>query len=1083
MADTIDTLKQLAQQVRNATAEGENTAERVGRTLVGIVDHLKDGNALTEEMLDEKLENYPTKDDVNIAMSKYVTVHFFSRLFGIDGEDGAEVDVNDMEAVIKAVKVKFGVYTEDFLSAKGKNPEAGSEVSGSTTLAGLEDVSITGTPGDGQVLAFDAALGKWKPADAVAGLDEEELAQYLTANNYAKKTDITAALAGYATQDWVTQQGYATQDWVTQQGYATQDWVTGQGYATQDWVTGQGYALKTTRVIAGAGLTGGGTLAADRTLALATVGTAGTYTKVTVDAYGRVTGHGSLAAGDIPTLSISKISGLQSELNSKLDVNVFEELFEKVYVSGYGYAIRAKLALYTEGWMSAKGQNPDAGATAGGGIDEEELADYLTENGYATQSWVNAQGFLKSVSLSTISDLHSSWDALLKAAPSAYVTRWPTAAEVGALTQSTADGRYFRKNVGSVINGDDMNDCNVSGMYFVSSESASGVDNYPASYGYAILANMVLANGRGMQILMPDGDFPTYMRQSWNTNAWRGWRALLDNLTYTSYTVTKTGGGASGTWGIGITGNAATASKLQTARTISLTGAVTGSTSFNGSANASIATSFNASGLLSSLKTVDGSGSGLDADLLDGKQATDFMRYVDNVGTNSDTLYSRIGIRSFSGCYPDSLPAGMHWYNYGEAISFPVPNGMRFDLYANHHSSSSQNTYNRNGLMFRTGFHNNTINGWRMLLDGTNYNGYVTTLDNLTHAAVSDYVQVGSARLKYDSSTGALYVEKSDGTACGFYATGFVSAKGMNDEGNGQESGLYIADKRNESIGSRDYGRGIYGFFMANGTDGLHDGGSYHTVLHVQQWDNNSGGNVHQLGFTDNGGLWMRTSTSDTSWGSWSELSALAGLTDVLISSPQNGQSLVYRNGVWKNETVSGGGGSASVDWDDITGKPSWIGDFGPTISLSSSSSTNLSLTIGSLGKTVPSLYATYLGGTTKAGLFTGLSYSGSTLSITIGGTTRTATIQAGGTENHFMARGVLSGSLDNVTLSGIYQITNNTGIPSGSYQWGVLLSFLSRDGSNVGAQMYIEDGGSYGLYVRTKYGSNWRNWKKFVKA
>ena len=56
--------------------------------------------------------------------------------------------------------------------------------------------------------------------------------------------------------------------------------------------------------------------------------------------------------------------------------------------------------------------------------------------------------------------------------------------------------------------------------------------------------------------------------------------------------VPLTGTGASGTWGISITGNAATAtsaSKWTTARSISLTGDVTGSTSVDGSANVSIA--------------------------------------------------------------------------------------------------------------------------------------------------------------------------------------------------------------------------------------------------------------------------------------------------------------------------------------------------------------------------------------------------------------------------------------------------------------------------------------------------------------
>lgn len=44
MADSIDILKKLALQVRNASAAGENTAERVGRTLVGILDLLGGGD-------------------------------------------------------------------------------------------------------------------------------------------------------------------------------------------------------------------------------------------------------------------------------------------------------------------------------------------------------------------------------------------------------------------------------------------------------------------------------------------------------------------------------------------------------------------------------------------------------------------------------------------------------------------------------------------------------------------------------------------------------------------------------------------------------------------------------------------------------------------------------------------------------------------------------------------------------------------------------------------------------------------------------------------------------------------------------
>jgi hypothetical protein len=54
---------------------------------------------------------------------------------------------------------------------------------------------------------------------------------------------------------------------------------------------------------------------------------------------------------------------------------------------------------------------------------------------------------------------------------------------------------------------------------------------------------------------LPNREF-VYVQNS--TGYSPGWRVLFNNINYTDYTVTKTGGGASGTWGISITGNAAT---------------------------------------------------------------------------------------------------------------------------------------------------------------------------------------------------------------------------------------------------------------------------------------------------------------------------------------------------------------------------------------------------------------------------------------------------------------------------------------------------------------------------------------------
>lgn len=55
-------------------------------------------------------------------------------------------------------------------------------------------------------------------------------------------------------------------------------------------------------------------------LTLATVATAGTFPKITFNAKGLVTGGAALGAADIPALAISKISGLQTALDGKVDL-------------------------------------------------------------------------------------------------------------------------------------------------------------------------------------------------------------------------------------------------------------------------------------------------------------------------------------------------------------------------------------------------------------------------------------------------------------------------------------------------------------------------------------------------------------------------------------------------------------------------------------------------------------------------------------------------------------------------------------------------------------------------------------------
>ena len=95
-------------------------------------------------------------------------------------------------------------------------------------------------------------------------------------------------------------------------------------------------ADKTRSIITGTGLSGGGDLSADRTLSLSPSGIkAGTYTKLTVDAYGRATSASGLIASDIPTLEISKINGLQDRLNTFVTLAGAQEITgEKNFTGG-----------------------------------------------------------------------------------------------------------------------------------------------------------------------------------------------------------------------------------------------------------------------------------------------------------------------------------------------------------------------------------------------------------------------------------------------------------------------------------------------------------------------------------------------------------------------------------------------------------------------------------------------------------------------------------------------------------------------------------------------------------------------------
>lgn len=88
--------------------------------------------------------------------------------------------------------------------------------------------------------------------------------------------------------------------------------------ATTAFVKAQAYLTGNESISVSGDASGSGTTAIS--LTLASVGTAGTYTKVTTDAKGRVTAGTTLSASDIPTLTAAKISDFDTQVRtSRLD--------------------------------------------------------------------------------------------------------------------------------------------------------------------------------------------------------------------------------------------------------------------------------------------------------------------------------------------------------------------------------------------------------------------------------------------------------------------------------------------------------------------------------------------------------------------------------------------------------------------------------------------------------------------------------------------------------------------------------------------------------------------------------------------
>lgn len=162
--------------------------------------------------------------------------------------------------------------------------------------------------------------------------------------------------------------------------------------------------------------------------------------------------------------------------------------------------------------------------------------------------------WLTAVSIATISDLNSGWDALLKAAPSAYVTRWPTISEV------TNKQNLIVKLNGGTTEGTNQFTYNATGAKTINITPA-GIGAATSGHTHAMSAITDLHSSWDALLKAAPSSYVT---------RWPSFAEVTSKpTTLAGYGITdaptKTGGGASGTWAINITGTAGAAHSADSA--------------------------------------------------------------------------------------------------------------------------------------------------------------------------------------------------------------------------------------------------------------------------------------------------------------------------------------------------------------------------------------------------------------------------------------------------------------------------------------------------------------------------------------
>jgi hypothetical protein len=130
MSDSVDILKKLALQVRNASTEGENTAERIGRIFIGILGNMDNSDI-------EKLTKYFLRKDKEDTANELITF-LKGFLTGKNGSGWTVLEDGTTQAVVDRLYVKIKAVFDE-LEVKKKTHVGGEQI---LSPAGMKCVRV-----------------------------------------------------------------------------------------------------------------------------------------------------------------------------------------------------------------------------------------------------------------------------------------------------------------------------------------------------------------------------------------------------------------------------------------------------------------------------------------------------------------------------------------------------------------------------------------------------------------------------------------------------------------------------------------------------------------------------------------------------------------------------------------------------------------------------------------------------------------------------------------------------------------------------------------------------------------------------